>query len=69
MTQNMVLIMECPDCIEKTGFSTGKPKRGDAFFCPNCGEMFVVRAKWLNELNGIMDEIHDSIDRFVVAQE
>lgn len=69
MTRNMILIMECPDCIEENGYSTGKPRKGDAFFCPNCGEMFVVRAKWLRELDGIMEDITSSIDRFVETRE
>lgn len=68
MVQNMIFIMECPDCIEENEFITGIPKRGDTFYCPTCGQTFVVRAKWLNELNGIIEGLYDSIDKFVEVQ-
>jgi NMD protein affecting ribosome stability and mRNA decay len=69
MRKNMICIMECPDCIEENRIVAGMPKQGDTFFCPTCGEMFVVGAKWLRELDGIMDDIYDSIDRFVESRE
>ncbi len=65
MVQNMIVLMECPDCIEINRFITGFPKKGDTFHCPTCGEMIVVRAKFLNELMDAVDGIHDSIDRFI----
>jgi NMD protein affecting ribosome stability and mRNA decay len=68
MAKNMILIMECPDCIQENEFSTEIPKNGDTFCCPTCGRTFVVKAEWLDELNGIVAGLYDSIDRFVEFQ-